>query len=417
MSRLSEILRERGYVYQHSTETLEEITDGDVRTLYLGVDPTADSFHVGHLQALLVMRRFIEAGHKVILLIGGGTGMIGDPSGKSEERNLLDTDTVARNGEALKVQAEAIFQGKEIVLRNNANWLTSLNLVEFLRDIGKHFTVNSMVKREMVKERLEAESAISYTEFAYSILQAYDFLHLHKTEGCDLQIGASDQWGNIMSGVDLVRKKEGASVYGFTFPLLVNKATGKKFGKSVAGAIWLDPEKTSPFQFYQFWLQTEDDALEEYFLKMTLLPREEIDRILEEQRRDPSGRHGQRTLAWEVTSLVHGGIATQLQRVSDVLFGEQDFTQLTEDDLGIASRVAPSSLVHIGTSILDALVAAGLASSKREARQFIKDGAISLNGKDVTDETRAITEADLSGKVALLRRGKRHMALLVPDST
>lgn len=416
MTRLSETLRERGYVYQHSSETLEEITDGPARTLYLGIDPTADSFHVGHLQALLVMRRFIEAGHRVILLIGGGTGMIGDPSGKSEERNLLDLEAVARNGDAIKRQAETIFGGANITLRNNADWLTTLDLIAFLRDIGKHFTVNAMIKREMVRERLEAESAISYTEFAYSILQAYDFLHLHKTDGCDLQIGASDQWGNIMSGVELVRRKEGASVYGFTFPLLINKSTGKKFGKSEQGAIWLDATKTSPFHFYQFWLQTEDDALEEYLLKMTLLSREEIDQILEEQHRDPAGRHGQRKLAWEVTSLVHGGISTQLQRVSDALFGDHDFAHLSEDDLAIALRVAPSFPVHAGTSILDALVAAGLASSKREARQFIRDGAISLNGSTVADDTQAITDKDLLGKAALLRRGKRQMALLVPNN-
>lgn len=416
MSKLSETLRERGYVYQHSSETLEEITDSAKRTLYLGVDPTADSFHVGHLQALLVMRRFVEDGHKVILLIGGGTGMIGDPSGKSEERNLLDFETVAKNGEALKAQAEAIFGGKGIELRNNADWLTALNLVDFLRDIGKHFTVNAMVKRDMVKERLESESPISYTEFAYSILQAYDFLHLNETEGCDLQLGASDQWGNIMSGIELIRKKNGAAVYGLTSPLLINKSTGKKFGKSEQGAVWLNPEKTLPFHFYQFWLQTEDDALEEYLLKMTLLSRAEIDTILAEQKSDPAGRYGQRKLAWEVTSLVHGSVATQIQRVSDALFGDHDFALVSGDDLAIALRVAPSSPVQPGSAILDVLVASGLATSKREARQFIESGAITLNGKAVADVAATVADTDLLSGAALLKRGKRHMTLLVPQS-
>jgi tyrosyl-tRNA synthetase len=226
---------------------------------------------------MLVLRRFLEDGHKVILLIGGGTGMIGDPSGKSEERNLLDDATIDRNATAIAAQGSKIFNGMEFSLMNNAEWLRGLNYIEFLRDIGKHFSVNAMLQRDSVKDRLEnQEQGISYTEFSYMLLQSYDYLHLHTHHGCDVQIGASDQWGNILSGVDLIRRKTGDTVYAFTSPLLINKATGKKFGKSEQGAVWLDPAKTSPYQFYQFFLNVDDDAVEELLLKMTLLPKEEI---------------------------------------------------------------------------------------------------------------------------------------------
>lgn len=413
MEKLSEILQERGYVYQYSSGTLEEITDGPKRTLYLGVDPTADSFHIGHLQALLVMRRFLEDGHKVILLIGGGTGMIGDPSGKSEERNLLDFDVVAQNGNALQKQAERIFGGKSILLRNNADWLMPLKLVDFLRDIGKHFTVNAMIKREMVRERLEKESSISYTEFAYSVLQAYDFLHLHETEGCDLQLGASDQWGNIASGVELIRKKKGAVAYGFTSPLLINKSTGKKFGKSEQGAVWLDAAKTSPFQMYQFLLGSEDEAVEEYLLKLTMLHRAEIDAAMEMHRRNPGARHAQRLLANSVTTLVHGAREAQnAEKISAVLFGDGAIADLGRADIDTLAQSAPSCIVAVGADIVEVLISASLASSKREARQLIADKAVTLNGETVSEANRNIVEEDFIGGIALLRRGKRNVCVL-----
>lgn len=306
LMKLSELLRERGYAYQHSSP-LEEITDGEKRTLYLGIDPSADSLHIGHLQAMLVLRRFLEDGHSVILVVGGGTGLIGDPSGKSEERPLLEEADVEKNAEAIGAQAKRLFGGKEFRLVNNAQWLKGLNLVEFLRDIGKHFSVNAMIQRDSVKERLgKADEGISYTEFSYMLLQAYDFLHLNKEYGCNLQIGASDQWGNIISGIDLIRRKTGNTAYGFTSPLLVNKSTGKKFGKSEGGAVWLDAQKTSPFEFYQFWFNAQDDEVEELLLKMTLLPKADIDAVMEEQKSNPSARPAQKKLAWEVVALVHG---------------------------------------------------------------------------------------------------------------
>ncbi len=317
--KLSEVLQERGYVYQHSSP-LEEITDGQKRMVYLGIDPSADSLHVGNLQAMLVLRRFLEHGHKVILLIGGGTGMIGDPSGKSEERNLLDDATIDKNAKAIAAQGKKLFGGLDFTLLNNAQWLRTLNYIEFLRDIGKHFSVNAMLARDSVKDRLaNQEQGISYTEFSYMLLQSYDFLHLHQNYGCDVQIGASDQWGNILSGTDLIRRKTGDTVYAFTSPLLVNKSTGKKFGKSEGGAVWLDAQKTSPFDFYQFWFNTTDEDVEEFLLKMTLLPKAEIDAVMEEQRSNPSGRAAQKKLAYEVTALVHGeSEATKAQNFENV---------------------------------------------------------------------------------------------------
>lgn len=305
MTPLSETLRERGYIYQHSSP-VEEITDGPKRTLYLGVDPSADSMHAGQLMGTLVLRRFVEDGHKLIVLLGGGTGMIGDPGGKSTERNLLERGVLESNTEALRKQLKQLLGGVDFAMVNNADWLGSLNYLEFLRDIGKHFSVNEMIKRDSVRLRLEAsEQGISYTEFSYMLLQAYDFLELHTRHGCDLQVGGSDQWGNIVSGVDLIRRKMGDKVHAFSWPLLADK-TGKKFGKSEGNAVWLSAEKTSPFDFYQFWFNTADDEVGEYLLKMTLMPKAEIDEVLAAQNADPSARPAQKRLAYEVTALVHG---------------------------------------------------------------------------------------------------------------
>ncbi len=304
--KLSGILRERGYVHQHSAG-LEEITDGAQRTVYQGFDPSADSLHVGNLMGLLVMRRFLEAGHKVLFVLGGGTGMIGDPSGKSEERVLLTPGQVAHNGKLIAKQAAALLGSGDFRVVNNADWLGKANLLEFLRDVGKHFSVNAMIQRDSVKERLDGrEQGISYTEFSYMLLQAYDFLYLHEHYGCDWQHGSSDQWGNIVSGIDLIRRKTGKTAYGTTHGLLINKSTGKKFGKTEGGAVWLDPTKTSPFEFYQFWLNTSDADVEEYLLKMTLLPKADIDAVMVEQKAAPSSRAAQKKLAYEVTTLVHG---------------------------------------------------------------------------------------------------------------
>lgn len=412
MAKLSELLKERGYVYQHSSEKLGEITDDGKRTLYLGIDPSADSLQVGQLQAFLILRHFIEAGHRVILLIGGGTGMIGDPGGRSTERNLLDAETVARNAENIEKQAKRLFGAGDFTLLNNADWLPKLQLIEFLRDTGKHFSVNAMIQRDFIKDRLKnADEGISYTEFSYALLQAYDYLHLHETEQCDLQVGGSDQWGNIVSGVDFIRRKTGDTVYALTWPLLINKATGKKFGKSEQGTVWLDAEKTSPFQFYQFWLNVADEDVEEYLLKMTLLSRAEIDAVLELHKRDPKERHGQQTLAREVTTLVHSEqSATTAERASRALFGE-GLADMDAETAVMLAASAPSCKVKADALVLDALVNSNLAASKTEARRFLSEKAVTLNG-ELVDEKRSLSADDFKNGIALLKRGKKNVSVL-----
>jgi len=413
MATLSEVLRERGYVYQHSTEKLEEITDGEQRTVYEGFDPSADSLHVGNLMGMLVLRRFLEAGHKVILLVGGGTGMIGDPSGKNAERVLLTAQQVSHNAAAIGAQAKKLFDSDNFTIVNNADWLEKLPLIDFLRDIGKSFSVNAMLQRDSVKGRLEnQEQGISYTEFSYMLLQAYDFYYLNKEYGCDWQHGSSDQWGNILSGIDLIRRQEGKTAYATTHDLLINKSTGRKFGKTESGAVWLDPKKTSPFKFYQFWLNTEDDSVEEYLLKMTMLSKEEIDTVMEEHKKNPDRRKGQRILATAVTILVHGADnAAEAETASQALFGADSLVGLDDDTVAMLKEEAPSCAADSGNDILDLIVASGLASSKREARQFIEGGAITINGEKIA-ESRLLTDEDFIKGAVLMRRGKRHVALL-----
>lgn len=414
MARLSEILRERGFVYQHSSEKLEEITDGAKRTLYLGIDPSADSLHVGQLQAFLILRQFLEDGHKIILLVGGATGMIGDPSGKSAERALLDTDTVNRNAEAISTQAKKLLGRGDFTLINNSEWLSDLKLIDFLRDVGKHFSVNVMLQRDFVKERVgNLEQGISYAEFSYALLQAYDYWHLYQKYGCDLEIGGSDQWGNIVSGVDFIRRKEGKTVYGLTWPLLVDKA-GRKFGKSEERTVWLDAGKTSPFQFYQFWLNTEDEEAEGYLLKMTTLTVEEIAKIIADTKRNPGERSAQKKLAYETTALVHGKeIAQAVEDVSLVLFGKREIKELSESEREMLQKEAPTHSVRLGLALIDVLIQSGLASSKREARQFIDDGAVALNGGKISAGERIMMHEDFQdAPLALLTRGKRNVVVL-----
>jgi tyrosyl-tRNA synthetase len=410
MAKLSETLKERGYAYQFSSPKLEEITDGKKRTVYLGIDPSADSLHVGNLMGLLVLRRFLDDGHKVIILTGGGTGMVGDPGGKSEERNLLDEETLAENTKAVATQIRQVFGKGDFIEENNAKWLAKLNLLEFLRDVGKHFTVNAMIKKDIVRDRLEKESPLSFTEFSYALLQAYDFLHLNTEYGCDVQVGGSDQWSNILSGVEFIRRKENKEVYALTWPLIVDKSTGKKFGKSEEGAVWLSAEKTSPFKLYQFFFNAEDNALEELLLKLTLLSKNEIDLALEMHKRNPGARHGQEILAREVTTLVHGAeSASKAERVSQVLFG--DGAAMDADISKAVMQEAPNCAVEEGDLMLDVLVKSSLATSKREARELLSKKGISLNGEAV-DEKRKIEKADMRDGIALLKRGKRSVCVL-----
>ena len=413
MAKLSGTLQERGYVHQFSSEKLEEITDGPKRTVYLGIDPSADSLHAGNLVGLLVLRRFLEDGHKIIILTGGGTGMIGDPGGKSEERNLLDEETIERNSKAVAAQIRNVFGSGDFIEENNMTWLAQLKLLDFLRDTGKHFTVNSMVKKDIVRERLQKENPLSFTEFSYSLLQAYDFRHLNEQYGCDVQVGGSDQWSNILAGVEFIRRTTEKAVYAFTWPLIVNKATGKKFGKSEKGAIWLDAAKTSVFEFYQFWLNAEDDSVEEYLLKMTMLSGAEIAAALELHKRDKKERHAQKILAREVTTLVHGADkVVQAEAVSLVLFGESGLTDLDQGALEMLREAAPRCEIQEGISVVDALVETKLASSKTEARRFVTGKAVALNDEVVGSADRLLSAADFKVGIALLRRGKRNVCIL-----
>ncbi len=413
MAKLSEILKERGYVYQHSSEKLGEITDGTKRTVYLGVDPTADSIHVGNLAAYMLLRRFADAGHKVILLIGGGTGMIGDPK-PDVERPLLDLEEVAARSEKLKKQAEKILGGIEVQLVNNYDWLGSLDLISFLRDTGKYFTVNSLIKKDAISARMDSEEGISFTEFSYPLLQAYDFWHLYTEYKCDVQIGGSDQWGNIVAGVELIRRKESKTAYALTIPIIVDKSSGKKFGKSEGNAVWLDPEKTSPYAFYQFWLNAGDESVADYLKLFTLLSDMEIEAVMEMQKRDAKERHAQKTLAREVTILVHGEEeATKAETVTQVLFGEASLDSLEETAVAVLKSSAPTYEAQVGADIVDVLIGASLATSKREAKEFLKDKAVSLNGEVIVDEKRKLTADDFYNGTALLKRGKKNICVLV----
>ncbi len=412
MAKLSETLRSRGYVYQHSSETLEEITDGPKRTVYLGVDPTADSIHVGNLAAYMLLRRFADAGHKVILLIGGGTGMIGDPK-PDVERPLLDEGEISARSLKLRAQAKKLLGGIDIELVNNADWLGKQGLIEFLRDTGKYFTVNSLIKKDAISARMKSEEGISFTEFSYPLLQAYDFWHLFRENGCDVQIGGSDQWGNIVAGVELVRRKENKIAYALTIPIITDKATGKKFGKSEGNAVWLDAEKTSPYAFYQFWLNASDASVEDYLKIFTLLSDNEIGAVVELHKRDPKERHGQKTLAREVTTLVHGAEgAEKAEKVTEVLFGNGSVAELDGEMVDMLKSAAPTANIKADTNIVDALVSASLASSKREAKQFLTDKAVTL-GEETVDEKKELSASDFQNGVALLRRGKKSVCVLV----
>ena len=415
---LSSELRGRNLVHQHSSGKLEDITDGPKRTIYWGVDPSADSMHVGQLQGILVLRRFLEDGHKLIIIVGGGTGMIGDPGGRSTERNLLDDETVRHNAEAINKQFSKLFGGISFKMVNNAQWLRSLNLMEFLRDVGKHFTVNEMVKRDSVRPRLESpDASISFTEFSYMLLQAYDFWHLFTNKNVEVQVGGSDQWGNIVSGVDFIRRKTGKTAYAFTWPLLINKSTGKKFGKSEGGAVWLDDKKTSPYQFYQFFLNNSDDVadIEDQLKKLTMLPFEEVDTIMVAHKQSPEKREAQKRLAREVTTLVHGEAhTTAAEAVSNILFGNTGLANVDEITRDMLVVAAPNTTVPVGESVIDVLVRSGLAQSKREARQFLQEGAVMLNGVKISDlEVKLPKDAFSAHGLALLKRGKREVRVLV----
>ena len=393
------------------------------RTLYAGFDPTADSLHVGHLVALMILRRFQRAGHRPIALVGGATGMIGDPSGKSEERKLLALDELRANVTKIEAQMRRILDfdrgAGAAQLVNNYDWMSQFSFLDFLRDVGKNFPVNVMLAKDSVKNRLErADGGLSFTEFSYMLLQAYDFAHLHRHHGCELQVGGSDQWGNITAGIDLARRMQSAQLYGMTCPLLT-KSDGSKMGKTESGALWLSAERTSPYQFYQYWINVDDADSGKCLRYFTDLSREEIETLDEARQSDPARRESQRRLADELASLVHGaeGLA-KARRATEILFGAE-IGDLSDRELGEIFSDVPSqglardTLGGEGLGIIDALVKVGLAKSNGEARRTIEQGGAYVNNRRVTGIETRLTAKDLASETVLvLRTGKKKYALL-----
>jgi tyrosyl-tRNA synthetase len=389
------------------------LADGPI-TVYVGFDPTAPSLHVGHLIGQFALRRFQLAGHRVLPLAGGATGMVGDPSGRSEERNLLDAETLAANTASIGRQLSAFldFDGANpATLTNNADWTRSVSALDFLRDVGKHVTVNQMLAKDSVRTRLQGDQGLSYTEFSYMLLQAFDFRWLAEHEGCELQMGGSDQWGNIVTGIELTRKALGLSVHGLTWPLLL-KADGTKFGKSADGSVWLDPELTSPFRFHQFWIQTRDDEVRARLCQFSFRPVTEIDELVAAHLASPEQRVAQRALADEVTTLVHGTEAVAAaNEAAQLLFSGGDVRSVSPAGLdAIAREVGTVELV--GVDLVGAVVTAGLASSNGDARRAIGGNEIAVNGHKVADPGFLLTRADLlPGERVLLQRGRKRHAI------
>jgi tyrosyl-tRNA synthetase len=402
-------LQARGLV-QDSTDLdalRDRINAGPVG-LYYGCDPSNDSLHIGNLIGLLVLRRFADAGHSAIALAGGATGMIGDPGGRSKERNLLDAETLARNTNRIAQQLERI---SRVALVNNLGWTGSLTLLDFLRDVGKHASVNQMIARESVKARLESENGISFTEFSYQLLQANDYLHLFRTHGVELQIGGSDQWGNLLAGVDLIRRADGGHVHAFTWPLLL-RSDGKKFSKSEGEAVWLAADRTSPYQFFQYWMNVPDADVERFLLQLTLLPVEECHAAAAAHAQAPNKRDGQRRLARELTTLVHGSeAAVAAEEASAILFGGSPVGAPVQAFDFLASEVPTSAFPSAGT-VATMLAATPLASSLSDARRTIAQGAAYVNGELVREDLPLSAVGKLHDRWVLLRRGKRTYHLL-----
>jgi tyrosyl-tRNA synthetase len=402
--KLSEELQWRGFYNQATFQVPTELDERHY-TLYLGTDPSGDSLHVGHLAVYMMVRRFLDHGHSVVLLVGGGTGVVGDPGGKVDERSLLSLETIAENKAALAKQVSSLFSEKEFTLVDNYDWLKNVSILEFLRDVGKHFSMSQLVQRDFIATRIgEGGSGISYAEFSYTLLQGYDFWHLHNHHDVNMQVGGSDQWGNILSGVELIRKKDGDVVYGMTAPLVINKSTGRKFGKSEGGAVWLDANKTSVYKFYQFWLNTDDDSAIDYLKLFTLLGKDEIDAIAENHSINPGARSAQKKLAYEVTALIHGREHTEsVMRVTEVLFGSADISTLDESELDMLAMEIPSDVV--GKTVVDILVDAEVAKSNGEARRLLPGGAVTTQGEKVLED-RVISET------VLLKKGKNTFILV-----
>ncbi|PEW98006.1 tyrosine--tRNA ligase [Bacillus cereus] len=407
----------RGAVNQQTDEEgLRKLVEEKKISLYCGVDPTGDSMHIGHLIPFMMMKRFQLAGHHPVILIGGATGTIGDPSGRQSERQLQTLEVVQHNVDALTAQMKKLFDfggNSEVKMVNNYDWTHKINIIEFLRDYGKNFSINSMLAKDIVASRLD--TGISFTEFTYQILQAMDFHHLYTKEDVQLQIGGSDQWGNITSGLDLIRKLEGheAKVFGLTIPLLL-KSDGTKFGKSAGGAVWLDPEKTTPFEFYQFWVNTDDRDVIKYLKYFTFLQKERIDELIAKVETEPHKREAQKVLAEEMTKFVHGEEAfLQAVKITAALFSG-DIKSLTADEIEQGFKEMPTfESSKEKKNIVEWLVDLGIEPSRRQAREDINNGAISMNGEKVTDVVTDVTvENSFDGRFIIIRKGKKNYSLV-----
>lgn len=401
--KLSEELKWRGF-WNQTTFKDPEILDKEKLTIYLGADPSADSLHIGHLSVYMMVRRFLDHGHKVILLVGGGTGMIGDMR-DTEERDLLSAEKVAKNTEALKKQVSKLFAGQDFEVVNNADWLSKIELIPFLRDIGKNFNMTELISRDFFKSRINNGNGLSFAEFTYTLLQGYDFWYLHKNKGVSLQVGGSDQWGNLLSGVNLIRKKEGDEVFAMTAPLLINRSTGRKFGKSEGGALWLDSSKTSPFKLYQFLLNSDDQSVFEYLKILTTLTKEEIESIEQDHLNNPHLRIAQKALAQNVVEIVHGKDNTKnVISATEVLFGGKEFNSLTSEEINILKNELPSATKD--QAITDILVNSETTKSKGEAKRLISGNAISFNGEKIHEDI----DINQSG---IVKKGKNNFILVL----
>lgn len=401
---LSEELSWRGFINQTTFTDIKEL-DKEKRVFYFGVDPSSDSMTIGNLASAMFVRHFIDYGYTPILLVGGATGMIGDPDGKKQERDVRDAAVVEKNTQGLIRQFSQIFRDQKFEVVNNKDWFSGIGYIEFLHRIGKHVSMTQLLDRDFIKQRIgEGGSGISYGEFSYALIQGYDFLHLYREKGATLQVAGADQWGNSVTGVSLIRKLEGAEAHVVTAPLVINKQTGVKFGKSEAGAVWLDAAKTSPYKFYQFWFNIDDEMAQDLIKIYTLLSREEIAAVIENHQQNPGGRNLQKVLAREVTELVHGNERREsVERVTAVLFGGAGIEYLSESDLDELAAEIPT--LEKGVHAIEALTETEIAKSNGEARRLIANGAISLNGKKITDDI-------LIEENALLKKGKNSFILV-----
>ncbi len=402
--KLSEELKWRGFVNQTTLKDINQL-DGEPVTFYWGVDPSADSMTIGHLSVAILVKQLMKRGHKAVLLVGGATGLIGDPDGKKQERDQKTSEEINKNKAAILEQYKQIFNGQNFEMVDNYDWFKEVGYLDFLRDIGKHFSMTQLLDREFVQSRIgEDGSGISYAEFSYSLIQGYDFLHLFRENGVTLQVCGADQWGNSLAGVELIRKLENKEAHVFSSPLIINKTTGVKFGKSEEGAVWLDKNKTSVYKFYQFWLNVDDESAADYLKIYTLLTHDEIEKLEESIKNDPSARSSQKTLAYEVTKIVHGETkAKSAKRVTEVLFGSQDAGGLSDEEQATLAEEIP--VAKKDNNITEILTDSGVASSKGEARRLLEAGAISVNGQKTTDD-KTINE------IALVKKGKNQFILV-----